>query len=189
MAGQALRNLLALPALLLIASQAFAEDRWMSIPDPAPMPQARMSGMTSVNGISMYYATYGSGDPVLLIHGGLGYADIWGAQVADLMKDRLVIVADSRGHGRSTRDERPYSYDLMAQDYLALLDVLKIDKVDVVGWSDGGCIAINLALTQPERLNRVFAQGANVSFNGIDPAVAENAVFNSYVERMAAVYA
>src|SRR5215207_139246 len=124
------------------SSLAGAADRWMEIPEPPAMPEAAESGTAPVNGIEMYYAAYGSGEPLLLVHGGLGYADIWANQVIDLMKDHKVIVADSRGHGRSTRTEEPYGYDLMASDYVALLDHLKIDKVALVGWSDGGIIGL-----------------------------------------------
>lgn len=179
----------AVSALVLLAGPALAEDRWMSIPHPPAMPQAVASGMAPVNGIQMYYATYGAGDPVLLIHGGLGNADIWAYQVADLMKDHLVIVADSRGHGRSTRTEAPFGYDLMSEDYLALLDYLKIDKVDLVGWSDGGIIGLDIAMSHPERLDHLFAQAANITTDGVDPAVASNAVFGGYIGWMAEDYA
>lgn len=168
---------------------ALAQDRWMSIPDPAPMPEPASSGMAPVNGIEMYYATYGAGDPVLLIHGGLGYADLWGAQVADLMQDHLVIVADSRGHGRSTRNEEPFGYALMAEDYVALLDHLGIETADIVGWSDGGIIGLDIAMKHPERIDRLFAHAANITTDGVDPAVATDAVFGEYIEWMVADYA
>ena len=176
-------------AVVFAALPAHAADRWMTIPDPAPMPAPASTGMAPVNGIEMYYATYGAGNPVLLIHGGLGYADIWGSQVANLMADHLVIVADSRGHGRSTRNDQPFGYDLMASDYVALLDYLKLDKVDLVGWSDGGIIGIDIAMTHPERLNHLFAQAANITTDGVDPGVGTNAIFTDYINRMAAVYA
>jgi pimeloyl-ACP methyl ester carboxylesterase len=179
----------ALAVLAMLATPAFAEDRWMAIPAPAAMPVPASSGMAEVNGISMYYATYGAGDPVLLIHGGLGHADVWGAQVADLMTDHLVIVADSRGHGRSTRNADPYGYSLMAADFLALLDVLKIDKVDLVGWSDGGIIGLDIAMNHPERLDRLFAHAANITVDGVDPSVAEDAVFGAYIGMMGGDYA
>ncbi|WP_225030073.1 alpha/beta fold hydrolase [Xinfangfangia pollutisoli] len=175
--------------LFLLAGPAVAEDRWMQIPPPPAMPAPAESGMAAVNGIEMYYATYGAGDPVLLIHGGLGHADIWANQVRDLMADHLVIVADSRGHGRSTRTEAPFGYDLMASDYLALLDHLKIDKVDLVGWSDGGIIGLDIAMTHPERLDHLFAQAANITTDGVNPAVATDAVFGSYIGGMATDYA
>jgi pimeloyl-ACP methyl ester carboxylesterase len=145
--------------------------------------------VAEVNGIKMHYATFGAGDPVLLIHGGLGHADLWGAQVADLMADHTVIVADSRGHGRSTRTEEPFGYDLMASDYVALLDQLGIDKVDLVGWSDGGIIGLDIAMAHPERLDRLFAHAANITADGVDPAVETDPVFGAYIERMAADYA
>lgn len=182
-------RLFSLAVCLLLSTPAFAEDRWMSIPTPAAMPAATASGMAEVNGIQMYYATYGTGKPVLLIHGGLGHADIWAAQVADLMTDHMVIVADSRGHGRSTRTEAPYGYDLMASDYLALLDHLKIDKVDLVGWSDGGIIGLDIAMSHPDRLSHLFAQAANITVDGVDPSVATDEVFAKYIEMMAADYA
>jgi pimeloyl-ACP methyl ester carboxylesterase len=172
----------------LMATPVLAEDRWMSIPMPPPMPTAVASGMAPVNGIEMYFATYGAGNPVLLIHGGLGNADIWSNQVIDLMKDHLVIVADSRGHGRSTRTEEPFGYDRMSSDYLALLDYLKVDKVDLVGWSDGGIIGLDIAMSHPERLNHLFAQAANITVDGVDPAVATNAVFGSYIDWMGKDY-
>jgi pimeloyl-ACP methyl ester carboxylesterase len=168
---------------LISAGFAAAEERWQTLPEPAAMPKADESGYAPVNGIQMYYAVFGKGDPVLLIHGGLGHADIWASQVATMSKTHKVIVADSRGHGRSTRTDEPYGYDLMASDYLALLDYLKIDKTALVGWSDGGIIGIDIALHHPERLTRLFAQAANVTTDGVDPGVLTNKTFAAYIER------
>ncbi len=184
-----MKHLKTIALTLITATSAGAEDRWMSVPKPPAMPAPATSGMADVNGIQMYYATFGAGDPVLLIHGGLGNADIWANQVIDLMKDHLVIVADSRGHGRSTRTEAPYGYDLMSSDYLALLDYLKIAKVDLVGWSDGGIIGLDIAMSHPERLDHLFAQAANITTDGVDPKVATDAVFGSYIEWMGQDYA
>jgi len=168
---------------LISAGFASAEERWQTLPEPAAMPKPEQSGYAPVNGIQMYYAVFGTGDPILLIHGGLGHADIWASQVATMSKTHKVIVADSRGHGRSTRTEQPYGYDLMASDYLALLDYLKIDKTALVGWSDGGIIGIDIALHHPERLTRLFAQAANVTTDGVDPGVMTNKTFAAYIDR------
>jgi len=176
-------------ALTLVTGAADAEERWETLPEPAAMPAATETGYAKVNGIEMYYATYGAGDPVLLIHGGLGHADIWASQVAELSKTHKVIVADSRGHGRSTRDAQPFGYDLMASDYLALLDYLKVDKTALVGWSDGGIIGIDIALTHPERLTKLYAQAANVTTDGVDPGVETNKTFGAYIERSGKDYA
>ncbi|WP_156386869.1 MULTISPECIES: alpha/beta hydrolase [unclassified Rhizobium] len=179
---------LACAFFLLFAIPAFAAERWELLPDPAPLPKAEKTGKAPVNGIELYYAVYGSGPPVLLIHGGLGYADIWSSQIADLSKDHTVIVADSRGHGRSTRNAEPYSYDLMSSDYLALLDYLKLDKVALVGWSDGGIMGLDIAIHHPERLTKLFAQAANSKVDGVIPTVMENKTFAGYIEKAGKVY-
>ena len=173
---------------LLPAGLATAEERWQTLPEPGVLPAPAESGYAPVNGIQMYYAVFGSGDPILLIHGGLGHADIWASQVAEMSKTHKVIVADSRGHGRSTRTEEPYGYDLMASDYVALLDFLKVDKTALVGWSDGGIIGIDIAMTHPERLTRLYAQAANVTVDGVDPGVATNQTFGGYIKRMGEDY-
>jgi pimeloyl-ACP methyl ester carboxylesterase len=174
--------------LAVTAVPALALERWQRLPKPPAMPVSSVAGYAPVNGIQIYYAVYGEGDPILLIHGGLGHADIWANQVKDLMTDHMVIVADSRGHGHSTRNEQPYSYDLMASDYLALLDYLKVDKVYLVGWSDGGIIGLDIAMKHPERLSKLFAQAANVTVDAVKPDVMEAKTFAAYVDRMGADY-
>ncbi len=178
-------------AAIVATTAAHAEERWMSIPAAQEMPEATSSGISAINGIQMYHATYGDDDgtPILMIHGGLAHADIWGAQVADLMTDYKVIVADTRGHGRSANDGSDYSYDLLAADYLALLDHLNVDKVHLVGWSDGANIGYAISQTNPERLASHFAHAGNVTLDGVDPTVETNEVFGGYVGMMAADYA
>ncbi|MGO6983352.1 alpha/beta fold hydrolase [Rhizobium leguminosarum] len=168
-------------SMLLAVTGAQSAERWAELPAFPSMPVAKTSGMAEVNDIKMYYAEYGKGDPILFIHGGLGNAEVWGHQVADFAKDHLVIVADSRGHGRSTRSQRPFGYDLMTSDYVALLDYLKIDKVTLVGWSDGGIIGIDMAMKHPEKLTRVIAQAANVTTDGVKADVMNNKTFNDYI--------
>lgn len=158
-------------------------ERWKKLPaTPAPVA-ALKSGYASVNGIQLYYATAGEGEPVVLLHGGLANSDYWGQQVAALAQHHKVIVVDSRGHGRSTRDSRPYSYDLMSDDVVALLDHLKIAKADIVGWSDGGIIGIDLAIRHPTRVNRIFSFAPNTKTSGVKPDTEKNPVFASYIER------
>ncbi|MGH6938027.1 alpha/beta fold hydrolase, partial [Hypericibacter sp.] len=89
---------------------------WETLPRPAAMPTPVRSGYAPVDGVQIYYAVYGHGAPVILLHGGLGNADYWGNQVREFARHYQVIVMDSRGHGRSTRDAQPYGYHLMATD-------------------------------------------------------------------------
>ena len=168
-------------SLILSVTIAQSDDRWAELPAFPPMPEPKASGMAEVNDIKMYYAEYGEGDPILFIHGGLGNADVWGHQVADFAKDHRVIVANSRGHGRSTRSQQPFGYDLMTLDYVALLDYLKIGKVTLVGWSDGGIIGIDMAMKHPEKLTRVVAQAANVTTDGVKSDVMSNKTFADYI--------
>ncbi|OLP57214.1 hypothetical protein BJF92_06730 [Rhizobium rhizosphaerae] len=157
--------------LCLLSYWAFAmpAPRWRNSMPPPPLPRADESGYAAVNGIHMFYEIFGKGrgDPILLIHGGMGSSDAWGFEVPELAKTHEVIIADSRGHGRSTRLRMTYTYDLMAEDYVALLDRLGIDKVALVGFSDGGIIGLDMAIHHPERLSKLFAQAANASPDGL----------------------
>ncbi|WP_139975032.1 alpha/beta fold hydrolase [Ochrobactrum sp. CGA5] len=127
---------------------------------------ASPAAFAEVNGIEMYYRIVGKGPPILLIPGGLSDQHVWDAQLPILARHHTVIVADSRGQGRSTRTDDPITYGLMADDYVALLDFLRIDRVDLVGWSDGGIIGLDIAMRYPERLKSLFAQAANVTPDG-----------------------
>jgi pimeloyl-ACP methyl ester carboxylesterase len=174
---------------MMFSAAASAAERWQTLPEPPPMPKAAQSGFAPVNGIQMYYAVYGEGSPILLIHGGLSHADVWANQVPKLVEARYqVIVADSRGHGRSTRTKEPFGYDLMASDYLALLDHLKIGKVALVGWSDGGIIGLDIAMRHPERLTALFAQAANATTDGVLPNLDKHPVFGGFMQKMRADY-
>src|ERR1700752_5398580 len=182
----ALRRNFTDPLLLILALstlRAGATDRWEVLP-PTPAPiQSERSGQANANGISMHYAVYGQGSPVILLHGGLANADYWGNQIKALAPYHTVIVMDSRGHGRSTRNSQPYGYDLMADDVVALMDFLKVPKADIVGWSDGGILGLDLAMRYPARVGRIFAFGANTITSGVNDGIDKNPTFVSYVER------
>ena len=121
-----------------------------------------------MNGIRIWYAEFGKGEPVLFVHGGLANSDYWGNQVRALVAAHYrVIVMDSRGHGRSTRNAQPYGYDLMSGDVIGLLDYLKIRKVALVGWSDGAIIGLDIAMHHPDRLSKLFAFAANIDPSGV----------------------
>src|SRR5712692_7021325 len=104
----------------------------------APLPATRDQGYVDRAGARIWYASYGAGAPVMMLHGGLGNSGNWGYQVPALLSSGYrAVVIDSRGHGRSTRDSRAYTYELMASDVLAVMDALRLETVAVVGWSDG----------------------------------------------------
>ena len=179
------RRFLIAATLLASADPALAETtpRWLNLPPTPNLPAARQSGLAPVNGIRIWYAVFGAGEPVIMLHGGLANANYWGLQVSELAKHYKVIVMDSRGHGRSTRDERPYSYDLMADDVVALLDHLKIGKTAVVGWSDGAILGLDLALRHPTRVGKLFSFAANTNPSGVAGNVEKNPTFAAYIKR------
>jgi pimeloyl-ACP methyl ester carboxylesterase len=133
----------------------------------APLPVSNDHGYVEHEGARIWYASYGNGEPVILLHGGLGHSGNWGYQVPALVgAGHRVVVVDSRGHGRSTRDARPYLYELMASDVLAVMDTLQLDRAAMVGWSDGACVAMVLGLQAPERVAGVFFFGCNMDPSG-----------------------
>jgi pimeloyl-ACP methyl ester carboxylesterase len=133
-----------------------------------PLPPADVQGYLEHDGARIWYATYGSGSPVILLHGGLGHSGNWGHQVPELVRSgyRAVLI-DSRGHGRSTRDSQPYSYELMASDVLSVMDALHLETASLVGWSDGACTALVLASKAPARVASVFFFACNMDPSGV----------------------
>ena len=174
--------IVALLAGFALTGPASAEQQWLTLPSTPTLPASTHSGYAPVNGIKIWYAVFGKGKPVILLHGGLGNSNYWGNQVPELAKHYQVIVMDSRGHGRSTRNDQPYGYDLMASDVIGLLDYLKIGKVAVVGWSDGAILGLDIALHHPERLSKLFAFAANSDPNGVAD-ISKSDVFNAYIAR------
>jgi pimeloyl-ACP methyl ester carboxylesterase len=176
--------------VLAFAVPARAENAWDLLPPPTALPKPVQSGLIEVNGVKIYHEIHGTSGPwLILLHGGLGIVDYWGNQVPDFAKDHQVLLIESRGHGRSTRDDQRYTYELMASDVVAVMDKLGIGKADVVGWSDGGIIALVMALANPDRLGRIVALGANSDPSGVDMAVVNGATFAQYITNAGANYA
>jgi pimeloyl-ACP methyl ester carboxylesterase len=139
---------------------------------PPPLPADAATGRVTHDGASIWYADCGQGPAVILLHGGLGNAGNWGCQVGPLRDAGYrVILIDSRGHGRSSRDARPYSYALMGGDVLAVMDRLELHKAATIGWSDGACTALLLGHRHPDRIAGVFYFGCNMDDSGTLPFV------------------
>lgn len=133
----------------------------------APLPDPVSEGYIESEGARIWYAEFGKGRPIVLLHGGLGNSGNWGYQVPAFIENGYrTIVIDSRGHGRSTRDGRAYSYALMARDLKAVLDALDIEETGLVGWSDGAVVALIFADLYPERVAGVFYFGCNMDQDG-----------------------
>jgi pimeloyl-ACP methyl ester carboxylesterase len=177
-------------ALALAPAVALAKARWQELPLPLPeLPAATSTGRVDIAGASLYYATYGKGDPVILLHGGLGNADHFAHQIPVLADKFQVIAIDSRGQGRSTLSKAKLSYRGMADDVIAVMDKLAISKAAIVGWSDGGEIGLYLAIHHPERVAKLFIVGANYDSNGSKPRKGPSApTFSAYAAKCRADY-
>ncbi|MBR0840120.1 alpha/beta hydrolase [Bradyrhizobium liaoningense] len=182
-----LRNLFIALLVTVSISAAQAAPQWLNLPPTPTLPKATQSGFAPVNGVRIWYAVFGRGQPVLLLHGGLANANYWGHQVRALQRHYQVIVMESRGHGRSSRNQEPYGYDLMASDVVGLLDHLKVRKATIVGWSDGAIIGLDIAMKHPERVSKLFAFAANSDPSGVAD-IATSDVFNAYIARAGEEY-
>ncbi len=133
----------------------------------ASLPVSDREGYVENENADIWYASYGSGPTIILLHGGLGNSRNWGYQVAALPENGFnVVVIDSRGQGRSTRDDRPYSYELMGSDVLAVMDALRLEKAALVGWSDGACTALILSHRHSARVSGVVFFACNMDPSG-----------------------
>ncbi|WP_205299180.1 alpha/beta hydrolase [Paraburkholderia sp. Cy-641] len=186
---QGLMSTLAAVALLAATHAALAVERWQTLPHTPTPPHYDRSSRIELRGIRLYNAEVGHGRPVILLHGGLANSDWWALQVKALRVNHRVIVVDSRGHGRSTRDTTPYSYDLMADDVIALMDKLRIRQADIVGWSDGAIQALDMAMRHPDRVGKIVAFGANTNTDGTRPDADKNPTFAAFIDRTGKEYA
>lgn len=165
-----------------------ADTPWLKLPPTPALPTPTKSEVATINGTRIFFAQFGEGEPVLLLHGGMGNSNYWGHQLPELAKHFSVIAMDTRGHGRSPVTSAAFGYRLFADDVAALLDHLAIAKASLVGWSDGAITGLQLAMTRPDKVSRVFAFGANSTLDGLKPNGARSPVFVAYAQRCRAEY-
>jgi pimeloyl-ACP methyl ester carboxylesterase len=179
---------LACVLVALAPGSAAARPRWETLPLPPALPEPADRGSVDLDGARIAYAIYGKGEPVVLLHGGLGNSGHFGFQLPALIDRFQVIAIDSRGQGRSTRTQATITYDLMATDVIAVLDHLHIARASVVGWSDGGEVALKLGIRFPDRVHRLFVFGANYDASGSKARGSRAATFTAYMQKCRADY-
>jgi len=118
--------------------------------------------IADVNGINLYYETHGAGRPLVLLHGGLGSGEMFGPILPTLAAHHQIIAVDLQGHGRTADIDRPLDVALMADDVAALIDHLGLRKPDVVGYSLGGGVALQVAIRHPAKVGRLVSASANI---------------------------
>jgi pimeloyl-ACP methyl ester carboxylesterase len=153
-------SLIALAVLAALASTASAA---------AP---AKTTGRATLKGVDYYYEVRGQGEPLLLLHGGLGSIDMFEPQLP-AFAGRQLIAVDLQGHGRSTMGNRPIRCEAIADDMAALLKRLGRTKVDVFGYSFGGCVGLRLAVQHPEVVRRLALASAPFAADGWYPEMRE----------------
>jgi pimeloyl-ACP methyl ester carboxylesterase len=121
------------------------------------------------NGVHTYYEQHGSGDPLLLLHGGLAAAESFAQQTPVFAERYRVVIPERRGHGRTPDVEGPITYELMADDTIAFMDALGTGPTHLVGWSDGGNVGLILAIKRPDLVRKLVTIGSNFSADGLTP--------------------
>jgi len=125
------------------------------------------TGYAQVNGLKMYYEVYGSGKPLLLLHGAFNSINMAFSQLIPVLsKTRQIIAVELQGHGRTNDIDRPFSFESMADDVAALLKQLKIDSTDVLGYSMGGGVAQQIAIRHPSLVRRLILASTVYKYEG-----------------------
>src|SRR5881275_514811 len=140
-------------------------------PMQTSLPKPTKSGHAAVNGVNYYYAVYGAGEPLLLLHGGLGQIEMFGPNLAKLATHRQVIAVDLHGHGRTPLGDRAINLTDMGNDMAGLLKSLGYEKVDVVGFSLGGGVAFQFAEQHSEMVRRLVLVSAVYANDGYFPEI------------------
>jgi pimeloyl-ACP methyl ester carboxylesterase len=165
--GKALLAGLALTGLFSCAPSRPAANPTIS---PQSTPKATFVAALPASGkvvtlqdIDVYYEEYGEGEPVLLLHGGMGCNEDWANQIGPFSALYRIVAPDSRGQGRTTDGDGPLTYHLMAEDALRLMDYLDIQTAFIVGYSDGAIVALDIAMNHPDRVRAIVAYAANLT--------------------------
>ncbi|MFX1456087.1 MAG: alpha/beta fold hydrolase [Promethearchaeota archaeon] len=126
-----------------------------------------------IGDIKIYYAMFGTGEPVFLLHGGMVDYTCWFFQIKELAKHFRIIAPDTRAHGRTTDSDKPLSYELFASDISQLMEKLDIKKASFIGWSDGGCTCLVLGLKYPKLVNKLALIGTPYNISNYYPEIFE----------------
>jgi len=148
--------------VLAASALAFAETRTST-----PV----QTGYAPVNGLKLYYEIHGAGEPLILLHGGVGATEMFDPILPVLAKTRRVIAADLQAHGRTADIGRPLSIEAMADDVAALIKHLGIQKADVMGYSLGGAVALRTAIQHPEAVRKLVLVSAAFKHDGWYPEI------------------
>jgi len=138
------------------------------------------TGYADVNGLHLYYETYGSGAPLVLLHGGMLTIDLnFATLIPTLAQTHTVIGVELQGHGRTANIDREITYPNLASDVVALLDHLGIERAAVLGHSMGGGVVLELAVSHPDRISAAIPISASISKDGMHPDLLDPSTFET----------
>jgi pimeloyl-ACP methyl ester carboxylesterase len=129
-------------------------------------PTSHAGTYVDAGGVHTYYEVTGTGEPLVLLHGGLCTAETWGAQTPALAEHYRVYVPERRAHGRTPDVDGPITYDVMAKDTIAFMDAVGIPSARIVGWSDGALVGLLVALERPDLVAKLVLIGQSLNFDG-----------------------
>jgi len=129
-----------------------------------------ITGYAPVNGLKLYYEIYGQGRPLVLLHGSfMTINTAFGGIITRLAENRQVIAIEMQGHGRTADIDRPFTFASMAEDIAALLKYIKVDSADLLGYSLGGAVAMQVAIRHPQLIRKLIIVSAAYKFDGWTP--------------------
>jgi len=131
-------------------------------------------GYASVNGLNLYYEIHGKGEPLILLHGGVGASEMFEPIMSTLAKGRKVIAVHLQAHGRTADIERPLSFEFMADDIAALIKHLGLERTDLLGYSLGGEVALRTTIRHPDLIRKLVLISVPFKHEGFYPEVLEN---------------
>jgi len=162
MSGRKLTSTAVAGIILAASCLAFAQNA---------MTTAVKTGYAPVNGLNLYYEMHGTGEPLILLHGGLGAAEMFEPILPSLSNNRQVITVDLQGHGHTADIARPLSYERMADDIAALIKYLGLERADIMGYSVGGGVALRTAIQHPDRVRKLVVVSAAFRRDGWYPEI------------------
>ncbi len=161
------------PALVLLVAIVMASFQAVYAGEPEKVARSAESGHVEVHGVRYYYQVHGSGEPLLLLHGGLGTADMFQPVLPALTANRKVIGVDLHGHGRTALADRPIDLEDMGRDMAVLVEQLGHAQVDVMGYSMGGGVAAQMASQRPETVRRLALVSTPCAKDGFYPEIID----------------
>lgn len=149
-----------------------------TVPDPNTRTDKKNDDVKGsyvfVNGLNMYYEVHGAGRPLILLHGGVGASEMFGSVLPVLAENRRVIAAHLQAHGRTADVDRPLRFELMAEDIAALMKHLGVKMADIMGYSLGAGVALQIAILHPDLVRKLVIISAPIKRDGWYKEVLEN---------------